>query len=183
MDIDKEISILIKNDKTVQKINVMIIGDKKNGKSTLIKSFFSLLGLFPQTNFLADSVKISETFLPSTGVENKLSFVEMDLDPNVLKRVDKFHNFLRDGQNFLCFVIKTIDNSILKNKSRIDLFFNRFEQISNYFSKCLVIWNEFNECKKDQLLFAPIDILSNYLDKLNLKNMFNGKRFNVNVIF
>ncbi len=145
------------------KVNVMVIGDKKSGKTTFIRSFFTLLNKSPETNFLLDSVKIWETKLTSYGEMNSqynsdyksdcktnyipthLRFLEMDLDPNVLNHIEKFESFFSNGKNILCLVVRTSVNLEMKkkNQSRVELFFNKLSKYCKFFEGCVVVPNEF----------------------------------------
>lgn len=185
MDNKKENLKINKTLPKVNKINVLVIGDKKTGKTTLIKSFFEFCRVQPETNFLIDSVKIWEGNMTHDKVEyqeEKISFIEMDTDVKILDQISKFEEVLKGNKNFLCFVMKVnstnsniANSATLKIQSRIKLFFEKFYQLGSYFNACVVVNNKFMK-KKEIFNVDGINENEKFIfEVLNFQSVFKSK--------
>jgi GTPase SAR1 family protein len=145
MDIEKE---NLPCCQTVNKTNILVIGERKSGKTTLIKSLFESWKVVPSTFFLLDSVKIWEGTVATDTSSHRLSFIEMDVEMGVLDQIAKFEEFLKGHQNILCLMMKNAESPSLKTQKRIRVFFEKFLQILGFFSDSFQVMNNYVK-KKD----------------------------------
>jgi AAA+ ATPase superfamily predicted ATPase len=154
---------------------VLVVGNRKSGKTTLIKGVFEYCKIIPDTNFLLDSVRNWEGLINVEGEEGQISFVEMDSDAGIVDKIGKLESMLTGASNFLCLVLKISDNSTLKNQTHIRLFFEKFTRLVSYFKGCVVINNDFVSGSKNNIFNVKNGENNfNFYESLCLGNMFKG---------
>jgi hypothetical protein len=149
MDIEKENNNFpAEAEMPMTKTNILVIGERKSGKTSIIKSSFELSRVVPKTYFLCDSVKIWEGTVASESGPTKLAFIETDVEVPVLDQLGKFEETLRGHHNILCLIVKNSESPTLKTQNRIRVFFEKFRGIYSFFSECVVVTNNYLK-KKD----------------------------------
>lgn len=156
---------------TLNKCNILVIGERKSGKTALIKSLFDNWKVAPSTFFLVDSVKIWEGTVANETSSHRLSFIEMDVEMGVLDQIAKFEEFLKGHQNILCLMMKNSESPTIKTQKRIRVFFEKFLQIIGYFSDSFQIMNNYVK-KKDTT--SEIQELYNFELKRLLISKYNS---------
>lgn len=176
MDIDQEFSSLLEKTKPVGKTNIIVIGGKRNGKTTMINTLLDFCNAPRQTYFLINSVKIWESNFSFQEEDHNLRLIEMDIEPKVLNHKENFENFLAGGRNYLCFIINNTDASFSKHQSRILQFFDKFTHFTSLFTGCAVVWNHFNMPNKKKETSIPfVDYEKLIYHEVKLDSLFQSK--------
>jgi hypothetical protein len=178
MDIDTDLQTLSQTLSSPQgKTNLFVMGERKCGKTSLIKKFFENIGEVPETNFLLDSVKSWDGYFTLNARKEKISFIEMDVDAAVLDRVSRFEQEMKGNFNILFLIMKNYENPTCKNPNRIKLFFQKLSKISFGFTSTFMITNKFFKKKSSS------ETIYHYKDSIStlyyneMRHLFKGKIF------
>lgn len=178
MDIDTEMQSLSNSLTTPYgKTNIFVMGERKCGKTGIIRKFFEKLGCVPETTLLLDSVKSWDGYFTHNSQREKISFIEMDVEVGILDRISKFEQEMRGNLNILFLVMKNYDNPTEKYHNRIRLFFEKFCKISYGFSSALMITNKYFKKKLSN------EGTCNYSDSIStlyyneMSSIFNSNNF------
>jgi hypothetical protein len=169
MDIDTDMQTLSQTLSTPRgKTNLFVMGERKCGKTSLIRKFFENFGEAPETNFLLDSVKSWDGYFTLDARREKISFIEMDVDAGVLDRVSRFEQEMKGNLNILFLIMKNFENSTFKNPNRIKLFFEKLSKISFGFTSTFMITNKYFKKKSsnDTIYYYTDSISTLYYNEM-----------------
>lgn len=152
-----------------QNTNVFVIGERKSGKTALIKLYFEQMKVHPDTRFLVDSVKVWQNYILFDGFHQKISFIESDVDVNVLDQSAKFEEEFKNNRNILCLMLKSCEITTTKTQSRIKVFFEKLTNMKCHFTDAIIITNSIFK-KKD----IVHDVQHIYLKEMN--QLFQSKQ-------